>query len=187
VWETGSLQQTQKGSAVPLRVCACFVSVMARARRFVLANVFVCLVSLVSAAALSYAPKNTTCPASLIRYGDNGLSPLESQYISQRRTKAAQNLQSWLEHVNLENFNVSAFFANQSNVPTLAIAFSGGGYRAMLNGAGVFQGISWCFSFVDGRPGWTNIEWKYIGVSTGEYLHLWIVRRVLAHWSNCSA
>jgi len=119
---------------------------MARTQRFVLANVFVCLVSLVSAAALSYAPKNTTCPASnLVRYGDNGLSPLESQYISQRRTKAAQSLQSWLEHVNLENFNVSAFFANQSNVPTLAIAFSGGGYRAMLNGAGVFQGISWSF------------------------------------------
>ena len=136
---------SKRQRCAPSCVCVCFVSVMAHARRFVLANVFVCLVSLVSAAALSYAPKNTTCPASLIRYGDNGLSPLESQYISQRRTKAAQNLQSWLEHVNLENFNVSAFFANQSNVPTLAIAFSGGGYRAMLNGAGVFQGISCSF------------------------------------------
>jgi lysophospholipase len=103
-------------------------------------NIVVGFVSLVSA--LSYAPKNVTCPANLIRYGDNGLSPLESQYISQRRTKATRNLQSWLERVNLDNFNVSAFLANQSNVPTMAIAFSGGGYRAMLNGAGVFQGIS---------------------------------------------
>jgi Lysophospholipase catalytic domain len=92
-------------------------------------------------AGLSYAPKNVTCPTDLIRYGDNGLSPLESQYISERRTKATQSLQSWLERVNLENFDVSSFLANTSNVPTLAIAFSGGGYRAMLNGAGVFQGI----------------------------------------------
>jgi lysophospholipase len=90
----------------------------------------------------SYAPINVTCPTNLIRYGDNGLSPLESQYISQRKTKATQNLETWLQLVGLENFNVSSFLANESNVPTLAIAFSGGGYRAMLNGAGVFQGFS---------------------------------------------
>ena len=98
------------------------------------------LASLVGAQ-LSYAPINVSCPSDLIRYGDNGLSPQESQYISQRRRKATQSLQTWLELVNLENFNVSSFLANESNVPTLAIAFSGGGYRAMLNGAGVFQGI----------------------------------------------
>jgi len=113
---------------------------MSRIRPLLLLNVIVSLLSLVSA--LSYAPKNVTCPTNLIRYGNNGLSTQESSYISQRRTKATQNLQTWLERVNLDNFNVSAFLANQSNVPTLAIAFSGGGYRAMLNGAGVFQGIS---------------------------------------------
>lgn len=103
---------------------------------------FVWLSSIISSVAgLSYAPKNVTCPTDLIRYGDNGLSPLESQYISARRTKAIQSLQSWLERVNLENFDASSFLANTSNAPTLGIAFSGGGYRAMLNGAGVFQGI----------------------------------------------
>jgi lysophospholipase len=107
------------------------------------AMLFIWLSSVISlAAGLSYAPKNVTCPSTdLIRYGENGLSPLESQYISSRRTKATQSLQSWLERVNLENFDVSSFLANTSNVPTLGIAFSGGGYRAMLNGAGVFQGI----------------------------------------------
>jgi len=95
----------------------------------------------------SYAPINVTCPSDLIRYGDNGLSPQESQYISQRRIKATRNINTWLELVNLENFDVSSFLANESNVPTLAIAFSGGGYRAMLNGAGVFQGIT-CGKFV---------------------------------------
>jgi hypothetical protein len=92
--------------------------------------------------AQSYAPINVTCPSNLIRYGDNGLSSLESQYIAQRRTKATENLATWLGLVGLEDFNVSSFLANESNVPTLAIAFSGGGYRAMLNGAGVFQGHS---------------------------------------------
>ena len=90
----------------------------------------------------SYAPINVTCPPALVRYGDNGLSPLESHYISQRQTKITENLKSWLELVNIQDFNVSAFLANTSNVPTLAIAFSGGGHRAMLNGAGVFQGTS---------------------------------------------
>ena len=90
--------------------------------------------------AQSYAPINVTCPTDLIRYGDNGLSPLEKQYIAQRRTKATENLATWLGLVGLQDFNVSSFLANQSNAPTLAIAFSGGGYRAMLNGAGVFQG-----------------------------------------------
>jgi lysophospholipase len=90
--------------------------------------------------AQSYAPINVTCPTDLIRYGDNGLSPLETQYIAQRRTKATENLATWLGLVGLQDFNVGSFLANESNVPTLAIAFSGGGYRAMLNGAGVFQG-----------------------------------------------
>ena len=108
--------------------------------RILLLTCAIYLASLVGAE-LSYAPINVNCPSDLIRYGDNGLSPEESRYVSQRRTKAAQSLQTWLELVNLENFNVPSFLANESNVPTLAIAFSGGGYRAMLNGAGVFQGI----------------------------------------------
>src|SRR5271169_3294435 len=103
--------------------------------------VLICAITFASLVkAQSYAPINVTCPIDLIRSGDNGLSPQESQYISQRKAKATQNLQMWLEMVSLQDFNVSSFLANESNVPTLAIAFSGGGYRAMLNGAGVFQG-----------------------------------------------
>ena len=95
----------------------------------------------------SYAPVNVDCPPNLVRSGDNGLSIWESQYITQRRAKAADSLQSWLKNVNLNDFNISSFLANSSNVPTLAIAFSGGGYRAMLNGAGVFQGIFHIYLF----------------------------------------
>src|SRR5271170_105646 len=91
--------------------------------------------------AQSYAPVNVTCPSDLIRYGENGLSSQETEYISQRKTKATESLETWLQGIELEGFNVSSFLTNESNVPTMAIAFSGGGYRAMLNGAGVFQGL----------------------------------------------
>ena len=98
-----------------------------------------CVISL-AAAQLSYAPINVTCPGNLIRYGNNGLSPQEASYISARKKKATQSLQTWLESVNLTNFDVATFLSNESNAPTMGLAFSGGGYRAMLNGAGVFQG-----------------------------------------------
>jgi lysophospholipase len=90
----------------------------------------------------SYAPINSTCPASLIRSGTLGISSEESTYVSQRSVEANQNLKSWLQQVNLQDFDLNSFFANKSNLPVEAIAFSGGGYRAMLNGAGVFQGKS---------------------------------------------
>lgn len=108
---------------------------------FSLFGLLVNLISLVTAQG-SYAPINVTCPSDLIRYGDNGLSPLELQYLAQRRPLVTQNLASWLEKLDLADFNVTSFLANNTNVPTLGIAFSGGGYRAMLNGAGVFQGQS---------------------------------------------
>ena len=99
-----------------------------------------------SAMALSYAPIYVPCPDNLIRYGNDGLSPHESAYISRRKNKAGLNLLSWIQKLNLTGFDAMEFFANPSNVPTLALAFSGGGYRAMLNGAGVFQGIIHCCS-----------------------------------------
>jgi lysophospholipase len=109
--------------------------------RFRPLTAIICLISLVSfVSAQSYAPINVTCPSDLIRNGSNGLSPQESSYISQRHQKATASLQSWLEGLNFTDFNVSTFLQNASNAPTTGIAFSGGGYRAMLNGAGVFQG-----------------------------------------------
>jgi lysophospholipase len=105
-------------------------------------SIVFCLSFTVSVAvAQSYAPINVTCPDNLIRYGNNGLSPREAAYISQRKTKATQNLLTWLQGLHLADFNATSFLSNDSNTPTMGLAFSGGGYRAMLNGAGVFQGI----------------------------------------------
>jgi hypothetical protein len=134
----------------------------------------------------SYAPINVTCPPALIRSGDNGLSPLESEYIFQRITKATESLQAWLELLDLKDFNVSSFLANTSNAPTLAIAFSGGGYRAMLNGAGVFQGTHVFVNFSFHRIGWTgNRQRKHERISSSECLHIWIVWRIMARRVCC--
>src|SRR5579859_7772352 len=117
-------------------------SMLFRAVMALIAITWTTLFSGALGAGLTYAPQKVTCPANLVRYGDNGLSPQEESYISQRKTKAAQSLATWIGKVGITDFKVSSFFANESNIPTLAIAFSGGGYRAMLNGAGVFQGTS---------------------------------------------
>lgn len=136
----------------------------------------------------SYAPINVTCPPALVRSGENGLSLLETQYIFQRKLRATESLQAWLELVNLTDFNVSSFLANESNAPTLAIAFSGGGYRAMLNGAGVFQGTpplaGFSFKGLDGRvmgngnmSGFLQANVYISGLSGGS----WLVGPVAVH------
>jgi lysophospholipase len=45
--------------------------------------------------------------------------------------------------VSLDGFDTDGFFntGNATDLPTLGIALSGGGYRAMLNGAGAVQGF----------------------------------------------
>ena len=48
-----------------------------------------------------------------------------------------------LGRLNITGFDASAYITNNaqntSALPNIAIAFSGGGYRAMLNGAGALQ------------------------------------------------
>ena len=48
-----------------------------------------------------------------------------------------------LSRLNITGFDASAYITNNAQnttaLPNIAIAFSGGGYRAMLNGAGALQ------------------------------------------------
>ena len=49
-------------------------------------------------------------------------------------------MQDFLSRMNISGFNVDNYFSkhssNADDLPNIALAFSGGGYRAMLNGAG---------------------------------------------------
>ncbi|KAL4993256.1 lysophospholipase catalytic domain-containing protein [Aspergillus recurvatus] len=91
-----------------------------------------------------YAPANVTCPAvrPSIRSAAS-LSPNETAWLESRRKEIVSPMKELLARLNITNFDGAAYLdrvsSNTSNIPTVGIAVSGGGYRAMLNGAGALK------------------------------------------------
>ncbi|KAK9481387.1 lysophospholipase catalytic domain-containing protein [Lipomyces japonicus] len=84
----------------------------------------------------NYTPADVSCPASpkrLVRNADS-LSSDEISYVSQRQEQTNEYLVQYLNRLNLSDFNATDFL--QDTNLTVGIAFSGGGYRAMISGAG---------------------------------------------------
>ncbi|CAH0024811.1 unnamed protein product [Clonostachys rhizophaga] len=88
-----------------------------------------------------YAPAVVDCPKTLpsIRLA-NGLSSNESSWLNRRRNNTIEPLRTVLERANLSDFDVGSFLDSNKNnatgLPDIGIAISGGGYRALMNGAG---------------------------------------------------
>lgn len=82
----------------------------------------------------NYAPGKLACPtnSSLIREG-NSLSSSEKTWLEARHEKTSQAISSYLDRVGVD-YDSSVLDANQSI--NVGLAFSGGGFRAMLNAAG---------------------------------------------------
>ena len=80
-----------------------------------------------------YAPTIAVCPTSPLVRAATSISSSESTYITARKAKANAGLAAWLKKTS-PSFDTSA-------LPTLALTSSGGGLRALLNGAGVIQGL----------------------------------------------
>lgn len=133
---------------------------------------FVFLCHLVSSA--TYAPLRTQCPATgLVRPG-NSLSADEHAYISSRRASAAsprsRALLSFLDRTNI-NLNVSrAALEGYVTNTTTALSFSGGGYRAMLNGAGVYQALDARTPSSSSRAGLLQGVDYLVGLSGGNWM-----------------
>ncbi|GAB1193465.1 Lysophospholipase 3 [Aspergillus pseudonomiae] len=91
-----------------------------------------------------YAPANVSCPAvkPTVRSASK-LSQNETDWLESRRKEVVSPLKNLLGRLNLTNFDASAYIdrvsTNMSNLPNIGIAVSGGGYRAMLNGAGALK------------------------------------------------
>ncbi|MCJ1369459.1 hypothetical protein MMC20_000670 [Loxospora ochrophaea] len=85
------------------------------------------------AALTAYAPRAATCPTTPLVRPASGLSTSESGFISSRQPKSSAGLQQWLLKTN------AAF--GTSSLPAVALTTSGGGYRSLLSGAGVIQGL----------------------------------------------
>ncbi|KAG7287649.1 hypothetical protein NEMBOFW57_007162 [Staphylotrichum longicolle] len=88
-----------------------------------------------------YAPANVTCPSPLpvIRPAD-ALSSQEQSWLNRSQNATTSALISVLERANIEGMDVQAYLTGIANsggmVPRIGIALSGGGYRALMNGAG---------------------------------------------------
>lgn len=101
----------------------------------------------------SYAPAKLPCPAKpqgndFVGYvrnaSDNQIHPLEAEYMQRHRQTIKNQWKDWLNQAGLGgkggiSGGLDQFLA--SNQPKLGIAISGGGYRAMLVGMSVLQGL----------------------------------------------
>ncbi|KAK3620689.1 hypothetical protein LTR22_025492 [Elasticomyces elasticus] len=95
-----------------------------------------------------YAPTTTSCPGSSLVRPATSLNPSESSYVSGRKTVANTALAAWLKK--------QGSFSTSSK-PVVGFMSSGGGYRALLETAGVVQAF-------DGRDSNFNTSGLYQGL-----------------------
>lgn len=88
-----------------------------------------------------YAPSAVDCPSDRpeIRVGSD-LSPQEKEWLPRRRNATVEPIRAFLKRVAIPGFNSDRYLSdvekNPRALPNIGLAVSGGGYRAMLNGAG---------------------------------------------------
>lgn len=88
-----------------------------------------------------YTPGAVDCPATrpTIREA-SALSPNETSWLELRRNNTIEPMISFLERMNISGFDATSYInkvsGNASTLPNIGIAISGGGYRALMNGAG---------------------------------------------------
>jgi lysophospholipase len=91
-----------------------------------------------------YTPSDVSCPSNRpsVRSAAT-LSPNETSWLELRRNNTVDPMRDLLGRVNIEGFDVNGFMdrvsSNASELPNIGLAFSGGGWRAMLNGAGAVK------------------------------------------------
>jgi len=94
-----------------------------------------------------YAPGNVSCPSKAISGSSNlireakSLSDDEKNWLEKRHEITDEALRDFLERSELQDFDIDDFFDNANNSINIGLAFSGGGYRAMLCGAGQISAL----------------------------------------------
>lgn len=88
-----------------------------------------------------YTPQEVQCssPNPSVRIATN-ISKDEMNWLQKRQDKRLKAMETFLTRMKIPNFNVTQYFAKTqaTSLPNIGISFSGGGYRALLNGAGAF-------------------------------------------------
>ncbi|EEP77630.1 lysophospholipase [Uncinocarpus reesii 1704] len=91
-----------------------------------------------------YTPANVPCPPDRpsVRSAAT-ISHNESDWLKNRRKKTTAALTDFFGRVSIANFDAAEYIRNHADntsaLPNIGIAISGGGYRALMNGAGVVQ------------------------------------------------
>ncbi|KAL8767312.1 MAG: hypothetical protein Q9209_006150 [Squamulea sp. 1 TL-2023] len=98
-----------------------------------------------------YTPEHLDCPSTRPTVRDAGdLSDSEKQWVDTRLRKTIDPMRNLLQRINVPSFDGPSYITrhenNRSALPSIGIAMSGGGYRALLNGAGAIAAF-------DGREG----------------------------------
>lgn len=91
-----------------------------------------------------YTPTPENCPANRPTLRNAAaLSQNESDWLEIRRPQALQSMRTLFQQLNITGLDTNNYFdthmSNTSLLPNVGIAVSGGGYRAMLNGAGALS------------------------------------------------
>ncbi|KAK4864551.1 hypothetical protein LT330_009814 [Penicillium expansum] len=91
-----------------------------------------------------YVPTSVSCPASrpTVRSAAK-LSSNETSWLEVRRSKSLSAMKDFFGHVQVGDYDVVGYLdkhsRNSSNLPNIGIAVSGGGWRALMNGAGAVK------------------------------------------------
>jgi lysophospholipase len=87
-----------------------------------------------------YPPAEVSCPTNLSIRAATSLSPEETAWLQLRRKATVAPMKEFLTRMNISGFDAAGYINGiQDNVtalPNIGLAVSGGGYRALMNGAG---------------------------------------------------
>ncbi|KAF2185317.1 hypothetical protein K469DRAFT_726844 [Zopfia rhizophila CBS 207.26] len=91
-----------------------------------------------------YAPPSIDCPNSRPTVQNStSLSSEETDWLEKRRANTVWAIRDFLTRANISGFDTNAYVErtgrNASTLPIIAIAVTGGGYRALMHGAGVIS------------------------------------------------
>ncbi|KAJ3484957.1 hypothetical protein NLG97_g6925 [Lecanicillium saksenae] len=95
----------------------------------------------INAAPSGYTPSSSSCPdpPPKIRAGSS-IGPDEKAWIPERRKQTIPHMRRLLKRLAITGFDSEQYFGNvthnSTRLPNIGIAISGGGYRAMVGGAG---------------------------------------------------
>lgn len=132
----------------------------------------------------SYAPGQIDCPSDLqIVRPASSLSDGESEYLLERNKITDEALKTYLTNANMTDFDVDSFLGGLNDSIKIGLAFSGGGYRAMLVGAGQLAALDnrTTNSTESGLGGLLQASTYLVGLSGGNWL---VGSVVMNNWTS---